>query len=359
MRTFFQLPKSLKKKLINLGITLLIIALSVIWEYYGLIQIEIGKDIPKNTQIVSYETTQNLRQQITWELLISPQKDLVFERQSYFEDSPYFFGRIYDITNKETKKFLNDRTPTFNGTSKKVNIILEDKKYQQYGNDFKKTTQEISGNNIQFQNDKKLWVNYTHTKTFFDDTTFVIQTANLTHSSFEKNIEHFFVGHNTWILQSLETMFAADRSWKTIDVDDIHPNLLVCPINCRSGIMHMLRQAKTSIRMYQQYVSDTWIRQSIVSNTDRDIRILLPDTTTNKDTQDYLWPYIVHLLKKPYIHSKTILIDDTYLLIWSMNMSQNSLDNNREIWIIVTDPLVIGKRKRDFLARRDSQNIQK
>jgi len=36
-------------------------------------------------------------------------------------------------------------------------------------------------------------------------------------------------------------------------------------------------------------------------------------------------------MKKPYLHTKMILIDDEILLLGSMNLSANSLDNNREI----------------------------
>lgn len=36
-------------------------------------------------------------------------------------------------------------------------------------------------------------------------------------------------------------------------------------------------------------------------------------------------------MKKPYVHTKMILIDKKILLLGSMNLSANSLDNNREI----------------------------
>jgi phosphatidylserine/phosphatidylglycerophosphate/cardiolipin synthase-like enzyme len=36
-----------------------------------------------------------------------------------------------------------------------------------------------------------------------------------------------------------------------------------------------------------------------------------------------------------------ILVDGTYLLLGSMNLSENSLDNNREIWIMLLDSSLI------------------
>jgi phosphatidylserine/phosphatidylglycerophosphate/cardiolipin synthase-like enzyme len=36
-----------------------------------------------------------------------------------------------------------------------------------------------------------------------------------------------------------------------------------------------------------------------------------------------------------------ILVDGKYLLLGSMNLSDNSLDNNREIWILLLDQFLI------------------
>jgi phosphatidylserine/phosphatidylglycerophosphate/cardiolipin synthase-like enzyme len=59
-------------------------------------------------------------------------------------------------------------------------------------------------------------------------------------------------------------------------------------------------------------------------------------------------PRFAKKLKKPYIHAKMILIDDRYLLIGSMNLSSNSLDNNREHGIITTDSKTIQQFKQQF-----------
>jgi phosphatidylserine/phosphatidylglycerophosphate/cardiolipin synthase-like enzyme len=43
-----------------------------------------------------------------------------------------------------------------------------------------------------------------------------------------------------------------------------------------------------------------------------------------------------------------ILIDNEILILWSMNLSDNSLDNNREIWIILIDKNIIAEFKELF-----------
>jgi phosphatidylserine/phosphatidylglycerophosphate/cardiolipin synthase-like enzyme len=45
------------------------------------------------------------------------------------------------------------------------------------------------------------------------------------------------------------------------------------------------------------------------------------------------------------MHAKAILIDSEYLFIWSINFSDNSIDKNREIWILIKNNEIIN----DFL----------
>ena len=61
-------------------------------------------------------------------------------------------------------------------------------------------------------------------------------------------------------------------------------------------------------------------------------------------------------MKKPYLHTKMILIDDEILLLGSMNLSANSLDNNREIWILLNDPDLIWEFKKTFAQDWEKSN---
>jgi phosphatidylserine/phosphatidylglycerophosphate/cardiolipin synthase-like enzyme len=51
---------------------------------------------------------------------------------------------------------------------------------------------------------------------------------------------------------------------------------------------------------------------------------------------------------KQYNHDKMVIVDNQKMLIGSMNFSQNALDNNREIGIIVTDQKFIDQQKKLF-----------
>jgi phosphatidylserine/phosphatidylglycerophosphate/cardiolipin synthase-like enzyme len=49
----------------------------------------------------------------------------------------------------------------------------------------------------------------------------------------------------------------------------------------------------------------------------------------------------IHVLKKETAHAKAILVDKQYLYIWSENFSTNSLDKNRETWILLKNKDII------------------
>jgi phosphatidylserine/phosphatidylglycerophosphate/cardiolipin synthase-like enzyme len=43
------------------------------------------------------------------------------------------------------------------------------------------------------------------------------------------------------------------------------------------------------------------------------------------------------------MHSKAVLVDNKYLFIWSENFSSPSLDENREMWILLKNNEIIEK----------------
>jgi phosphatidylserine/phosphatidylglycerophosphate/cardiolipin synthase-like enzyme len=134
------------------------------------------------------------------------------------------------------------------------------------------------------------------------------------------------------VLQSLKTIFAKDRSGERITLADIHPNLVICNINCRGVIENILSTAKESIIIDTQYINDPAIIDILSKQQKKlkEMKLLVANIDTNDMVQnllpDYTKKYTEH-----YLHAKMILIDHKLLLLGSMNLSANSLDKNREI----------------------------
>lgn len=262
--------------------------------------------------------------------------------QTLSQNQSFLYGWIYDITYNNAINRLLDQSE-----KKDIKLIVENQKYQQYANDFWILSGKLYKENIMLYKDENLWLNYNHAKTFVWDTRRAIQTANLNRTSFLDNREHFFFSQNTKIQQDLINLFTLDlkkiENPKQITQEDynkllisISPNILICPLNCRKNIEHLLSQAQNRIWISAQYIVDPNILKILQQQQLLDLRIRTNDMDTNRALIRSLWKDHIIFEKNIYNHDKLLIIDE-YLIIWSMNLSDNSLDNNREIWIILTD----------------------
>lgn len=113
---------------------------------------------------------------------------------------------------------------------------------------------------------------------------------------------------------------------------DIHPNLVVCNINCRGVIEQLLDSAKESIIIQTQYIMDDALRTLLKSKKALpEFKLLVADTENNDELIRYFRNEQARKFKQHYNHTKMILIDHKILLLGSMNLSSTSLDKNREI----------------------------
>ena len=85
---------------------------------------------------------------------------------------------------------------------------------------------------------------------------------------------------------------------------------------------------------------DKRIINLLIKQKNLDIRIRTNNSDSNRDLIRALGQERILFEDKIYNHDKLLIVDDT-LMIGSMNFSDNALDNNREIGIILTDPRYI------------------
>ncbi len=279
-------------------------------------------------------------------------------RTSPFETEQKFLGLInnaqqriyiqsYLVTNKKIITALQQASTR---SWIDVKMMIERKPYQSYRDDYAALEYYFSGTSIELLPDTQLGLDYLHAKLTIIDDAYIVQTANLTASSFTKNREHFLYGTDTTILSWLIQVFLDDWYDREYFAADLHPNIVVCPINCRDVVEWLLSSAGQSITIQTQYITDPAIMDILKEKSSLDMQIIVADVDSNDNVLRYFGPEKVRYLPKPYVHTKMILIDGKILLVWSMNMSANSLDENREIWLITFDENVV----QDFLAQFDT-----
>lgn len=315
---------------------LLLILLWLVW--YFLLDVEFWpwyENQSSEKQFNSEDFLENLKV-IPWTILQWPSNELYTQYGKFLDSTDkYLKLETYDFTNK----FFKTRFQNLSNHWVPVQIILENNKYQEYGNTFRELQNYFSWNeNIELRSDEQMWTMYVHAKVTLNEDAFWVQTANLTKSSFESNREHFFYSKDSDFRDSLEKLVDADWVWDDLSTLNLHPNLVVCPFNCREVIKTLLESAEKSIVIQTQYIVDDEILDILrQKSSEVDVAIIVADTDDNFDLISYFWPWIARTLKTRYNHTKMILVDEKYLLLGSMNLSSNSLDKNREIWIILMD----------------------
>ncbi len=324
------------KKHVRWGV---IIGILIVGASLGDVKIQVGTWGVQYVSPKAISAQLNALQNISGAFFRSPEGSLARELQSFAGTQKDLDLRTYDFTQKDFKILL--RQLAEKGVN--IRIIVEDKKFQQFKNTLKVLNQYYSWNkNIQLKSDKQMGTEYVHAKVNLIDSGWIIQTANLTQSSFASNREHFFQSFDTWIRASLHTIFTKDRNGERILMKDIHPNLVICNINCRGVIEQLLKSAKTSIIIQTQYITDDVLRTILKTKKSLpELKMLVADTSDNDKLISVFGSVYARKFKKLYNHTKMILIDHKTLLLGSMNLSATSLDKNREIWIILIDTWII------------------
>jgi cardiolipin synthase len=200
------------------------------------------------------------------------------------------------------------------------------------------TVKKLQNAGVEFSYAENQRYKFTHIKTWIIDDRWCISTGNWSYTSFTKNREFIYCSSDTSLLRDIEEIFHSDfhhiRPYFPWWID---PRIWLAPENIRPWLKHILWNAKKEIIVYNQSISDPemihffekksweWVKISLCQ-ADHDDDFLSSSWKTS-------WDITFLTSKKPYLHAKAFLIDGKESILWSANLTQNALDNNREILI--------------------------
>jgi phosphatidylserine/phosphatidylglycerophosphate/cardiolipin synthase-like enzyme len=213
-------------------------------------------------------------------------------------------------------------------------------------------------NNNRFRDLESAWVevawsnpdlySLNHTKLLIIDDKAIVSTGNYSYSSFAYNREFFLQIWDTDFVDILTQIFRSDYIWEAnTHYDD---RLVLSPLLTRSKFSTLVSSAQDSIKIYSQTFSDDTLEVELSKAVQAwiDVQIIFPELKeieSNRESYKIFtdaWVQ-VHTLKKPKLHAKAMLVDDTYLYIGSINFSYYSIEQNREIGLLITNPEIIEK----------------
>lgn len=195
----------------------------------------------------------------------------------------------------------------------------------------------------------------THEKSILIDTNrLIIMTGNLTPQYYQSSRDFDIVDTDQADIADAAATFDADWNGTTV----AHPSsALVWSPGSQQPLVDLIDSATSSIDIYNEEMADAAIADALTSAAHRgvSVRILMTDNTR----WHVAWSQLTEAgasvryfaQKDPlYIHAKVIVVDASHAFMGSENFSKGSLEQNRELGILFTDPGTIGTIEQRFAS---------
>lgn len=200
---------------------------------------------------------------------------------------------------------------------------------------------------------------YTHEKAMIvDGATLYIMTANFTKSglggsSYANNREYGVIDTAAADVREANAIFQADWARTSPTLSD--PNLVVSPVNARQRLLAFINGARQTLLVEDEEMYDTQSENALLAAARRgvNVEVILPQpsgsASANADVVALLRDGVhVRYISSVYMHAKMMVADGRLAFVGSENFSANSLDNNRELGIVIADRSGIGVLTRTF-----------
>ncbi len=174
-----------------------------------------------------------------------------------------------------------------------------------------------------------------------------IFTSNLTSSGIFRNREFGVIDPNSTDASALATIFDGDWNRRRPHLSD--PRLVVSPYNSRSALTTLIDRARRSLDLYAEEIDDASIESHLASAVRRQVRVRLITSKSSPGVDALRHAGVsVRLMAHPYVHAKAIVADGSGVFIGSENLSSTSLDQNREVGILLRDANAAAVVERTF-----------
>src|SRR5215217_9307160 len=182
-----------------------------------------------------------------------------------------------------------------------------------------------------------------------DNAVAMIMNQNLTQSAFTGNREFGVLTTRPDAVRAAAAIFAAD--WTRGAQPDPGP-LVVSPTNAREQLLALIAGARVSLDLYAEVLRDPQLLDALAAAAQRGVRvrvIVSPSADFMAEVEELTASGVdIRLSRSLYIHAKLVVADGERAFIGSQNLTATSLDQNRELGIIVDDPVNLSRLTRTF-----------
>jgi phosphatidylserine/phosphatidylglycerophosphate/cardiolipin synthase-like enzyme len=205
-----------------------------------------------------------------------------------------------------------------------------------------------SGSQLRFSHAKYMVV---------DSSVALVMTQNLTTSAFTANREFAVITTEPAEVEQAQEVF--DRDWEHVDIDDPDGPLILSPTNSRARLLELIAGAERSIDLYAEVIRDDEFVAALGAAEERGVAVrLIVDQSIDEGTQEqasrlFEMGVEIRIASSLYIHAKLMVIDGEMAVVGSQNPTPTSLDDNREVSMVVDDEAVL--QRCSLIFERDWQ----
>ena len=276
------------------------------------------------------------------------------------------FSPVYDLISRAKSSIdltmyeLSDHTAeTDLGAAAKrgvdVRVVLDRKE---------KSTNDDAYDYLREHDVKVVWSSssyeYTHQKTLVvDGSEAVIMTANLTSQYYSTSRDFLVTDTSRPDLDAITAVFDADYAHHSITPGD-GQDLVWSPTDAQDKLLDLINGAHHSLRIYSEEMGDSTIEKALINAARRGVDVQVcgenADGEYDSDFSD-LTKGGVHVSYYSdengfYVHGKVVEADygtsGAKVFIGSENFSSTSLNDNRELGLIISDHTVMAAIASDF-----------
>jgi cardiolipin synthase A/B len=254
---------------------------------------------------------------------------------------------VYILTSTSVMRALDDAARR--GVD--VRVLLDAAPYGEGSVSPQQTIERLNAAGVQAKPSDPAY-HYTHEKAMVvDGSTAYIMTCNLSKSglggsSSATNREYGVIDTDRADVAEVSAIFQADWDRTTPQLTD--PNLVVSPVDARSKLQGLIASAHQALQIEDEEMVDPQSESALVAAAQHGVLvdIVLPSpgsgASLSADVQRLLSGGVrVHFATGLYMHAKLIIADGSRAFVGSENFSANSLDDNREVGVVLSDPTAL------------------
>ncbi len=194
----------------------------------------------------------------------------------------------------------------------------------------------------------------THQKTIvIDGNDALIMTFNFTPQYYASDRDFGINDEDQNDISAIEKTFNAD--WQNNKISTLNGDDLIWSPNSKTSLLSLINNAKSSVEIYNEEMSDSDVISALETAAKRGVNVEVDMTYSSdwKTAFQKLSSAGVHVRTfssdaSIYIHAKIILVDDKKAFVGSENFSTGSMDDNRELGIIIGNQEIIGPLSKTF-----------